>query len=64
MNVTLLVSHEPFIGKFLNIFARDNVFKLSRQVQGRCRDLILILYIDERSTPGKNIEEWPDMAHD
>ena len=48
--IPLLVSHEPFIGKFLNIVAWYNVFKLSRQV--------------ELIASGNNIEEWPDMAHD
>ena len=32
-NIPFLVGHEPFIGKFLNIFYGYNQFKLSRQVQ-------------------------------
>ena len=45
--IPLLVSHEPFIEKFLNIVAWYNLLKLSRQVKWWCQDLILILYIVE-----------------
>ena len=32
-NIPLLISHEPYIGKLLNIFAGYNVFNLPRQLE-------------------------------
>ena len=54
--IPLLVRHEACIGKFLNIVDRYNVFKLARQVQSSRRDLILILYIGERSKTCAELE--------